>query len=389
MVNFAEWLLEAEQTTRDRLDSAVREYMSTRPEARRCYYITRPKNMNFDPKNPKHIEDELGPDYDRSLDVVPFKHHPMSFTCASAAEGLVKFLREKGFNARKVSGWYGHAEDGYSAGYDIRLDDPTPPRSYGMTNPQQHWWVEAEGMYIDITSAQFHPTRPNNQKDLVIRDKHDAFASGDYAPVRRFPLGRSVRLPPNIQKMVDKILSLKKFATGHSSKPGDAYELSEWIKRNSKRYGLSESRLHDIVAALAAQTNPGFHFSDKRGLERLFGEGFDDLDEDPELHSEPNDFKPPRTTSRGTVRIGRSNFDGDSRISLTSVAPDELEDNLEVLKGLIAKASPDTKFSKSEKDSYAAARGGTVYRISVTASPAVQWSPELDAEMKREKFRYD
>jgi len=382
MSNFREWLAESELGIRESLESAVREYMSSRPEAKRCYYITRPKNFNFDPSNPKHVEDELGSNYDRNLEVVPFKHHPLSFTCANVAEGLVDFLKKKGFKARKVAGWYGNAEPGYYAGYSVGLDDPSPPRGLGMKNPQQHWWVEAEGKYIDITSAQFHPTSPKDQADLVIRDKHDAFVSGDYAPVRRFPLGRSVPLPPNAQRMVDKILSLKKFSKGHSSNHGDSHELAEWIAKNAERYAVSIARVHDIVAALKAQTRPGFYFADRRKMERLFGEAFDDIAEDPSLDESPNEFKPTRTTSRGTVRIEGS------RVSISSSFPDELEENMEVLKGIILKLHPNTKFSEAEKDSYPVARGGTVHRISVSTSPHVApWDRELEKSMTKEKFR--
>lgn len=277
MKTFMEWVT-SEISPRERLESAVAEYMSKSKEAKRCYHITRPNNINFDPSNPNHVEEELGKDYDKNFEVAPFKHHPASFTCSLAAEGLVKFLREKGFKARKVAGWYGNAEKGYHTGISHGLNSTSPPRGFG-TNPQEHWWVEAEGYYIDLTSAQFHPRSPRDQKSLSIRDKHDAFLQGDYMPVRRFPLGRSVQLPPNVMRMVDKIISLKKFSKGHSSNYSDSKSLEEWIKKNAPRYALSESRVEDIISALRAQTRPGFHFGDKGAIERLFGEAFDDIEE--------------------------------------------------------------------------------------------------------------
>jgi hypothetical protein len=342
MRTFFEWIAAA-GTTHANLESAVREYMKSNPAAKRCYYVTRPKNVNFDPSNPKHLEDELGPGYDKGLDVIPFKHHPQSFTCVNVAEGLAKFLREKGFKARKVAGWYGKAEPGYSAGHSPSLDysPPTPPR--GMRNAQEHWWVEAEGYYIDITSAQFHPTSPQNQEDLVIRDKYDASFTGEYAPFRRFPLGRSVRLPPNAQRMVDKILSLKKFSGGMSSVPSDLEGLSEWIERNAPKYAMSKANAEDIVMALRASK---IHFADRRALERLFGDAFDEIKEDEELRkqdAEAKDFKPePRPGSRGTVRM-----DYGGRISLNTVSGHDVADNFEKMKEILGGEFSDENRSSS------------------------------------------
>lgn len=381
MITFFEWL--SEQSDHERLESAVREYMSTMPEARKCYYVTRPKNPNFDPKDPRQVRDELGKEYDRNLEVVPFKHHPMSFTCSNVADGLAKFLRERGFKARKVAGWYGNAESGYHAGYSPGLDDPTPPRGVAK-NPQQHWWVEAEGYYIDLTSAQFHPTSPENQKELVVRDKHNAFVDGSYIPVRRFPLGRSVPLPPNVQKMVDRILSLKKFSAGHSANPDDNQSLADWIERNAKKYTMSLARVHDVVAALKGHSRPGFHFADRRAMERLFGEAFDDVEEDKSLDSKPNEFKPePKKTSRGVVRFTRSG------ITLNSTYPDDLEDNLEVLKGIVRTSLPDAEFGQAEKSSEKGAYGNTVHFVSVPMKDAYEMlsSPDVLERLRKERFK--
>lgn len=383
MTNFREWMRLSEQSEAERLEAAVREYMSAMPEARKCYYITRPKNPNFDPKDPGHLRDELGKEYDKSLDVVPFKHHPMSFTCANVAEGLAKFLRERGFKARKVAGWYGNAESGYHAGYSPGLDDPSPPRGVAK-NPQQHWWVEAEGYYIDLTSAQFHPTSPEDQKDLVVRSKHNAFVDGSYIPVRRFPLGRAVRLPPNAQKMVEKILSLKKFSAGHSANPSDNQNLADWIESNAVKYTMSLARVHDIVSALKAHSRPGFHFADRRAMERLFGEAFDDVEEDKSLDSGPNEFKPEqKKTSRGVVRFTRSG------ITLNSTYPDDLEENLEVLKDIVRTSFPEAEFGDSKRSSEKGAYGNTVHFVSMPMKDPdrILSSPEVLDRLRKEKFK--
>jgi hypothetical protein len=382
MDNFREWLLESELATKDKLEGALREYMTKNPPAKRCYYIPSPSKMDFDPNNPEHIKDEIGSDYDRSIELAPMKNHPTAFKCAGVADDLVRFLSKKGFRARKIAGWYGNTGKGFRSGYAPRLDAAWPPEEFrrlAKGRPEEHWWVEADGFYVDLTSAQFHPLSPKDQRDLVIRDKRGAFEDGEYAAVRRMPLGRKVPLPPEAKRMVDKIISLKMFSVGHSKNISDSDRLRSWILKNAPKYGLERHRADDIVRSIEEKD---FYFADRRALEALFGEGFDDLEEDPNLHSEPYEFKPPRTTSRGTVRISGP------EISLTSVFPDELEDNLSVLKDLIIRHNPEAKFSEAEKESYAAARGGRVYRISVKASPHARWTPELDRDLAKEKFKY-
>lgn len=385
MRTFVDWLLESSEG--ERLEAAVREYLAGRPEAKRCYYVTRPKNPNFNPSDPKQVEDELGPGYDRNLEVVPFKHHPSSFTCVSEADGLAEFLRKRGFKARKVAGWYGNAERGYSAGYTPSLHDdhPSPPRGFG-SNPQQHWWVEVGNYVIDVTSAQFHPTNPKDQAGMVVRDKGAALYDGSYMAVRRFPLGRAVRLPPNATKMVEKILSLKKFARKHSSVPSENDELCDWIMRNRERFSMSLARAQDVVAAIRAQTRPGFHFADRRMLERAFGEAFDDLDEDEELKRQdenPSDFVAPKDVQRGTVRLARSRFG--SRLVLSSVYGEEIESNMEVLKDLLKTKVPGVEFGETERHSENS-YGNTVHYASAKVESDVDLSG-LGRELKSQGFR--
>lgn len=385
MVNFRAWLSESGHGTRERLESAVKEYMAKNPPAKRCYYITQPKNMHFDPGNPKHVEDELGSDYDRSMDVVAFKHHPTAFKCAGVAENLVQFLRDRGFKARKVAGWYGNAERGYHTGISPGLDSASPPRGFG-SNPQEHWWVEADGLYVDLTSAQFHPLSPKDQRDIVIRDKHDAFVQGDYMPVRRFTLGRSVPLPPNVARMVDKIMSLKKFAKGHSSSHSDRDSLAEWIRRNAPKFAMTTSRVDDIVAALNAQSRPGFHFADRRAMERTFGEAFDDIEEDKSLDERPSDFVPVEPkASRGTVRFSPA-F---SSVTLSSNSPEGMSDNFRRLKDLILKHLPDADFGEDITREEAGAYGTTTHHITARMRDAGRAvvSPEIRKDIRREGFR--
>lgn len=381
-MEFREWLANPNRSSRERLEEAVREYITKKPPAKRCYYITNPKSMHFDPSNPKHVEDELGSDYDRSIEVVPFSRHPTAFTCSSVADGLVNFLRDRGFRARKVAGWYGRAEKGYHTGAQPSLDSASPPRGFG-TNPQEHWWVEAEGHYVDLTSAQFHPLSPKDQRDIVIRDKHNAFVQGDYMPVRRFPMDRSVPLPSNVSRMVDKITSLKKFSDGHSSNHSDRDGLAEWIRRNAPKFALASARVDDIVAALHAHTRLGFHFADRRAMERLFGEAFDDIEEDKSLDNNPNEFKPKKKVSRGVIRFTRSS------ITLSSTYPDDLEENFEKLKETVNQILPEIEFGEATKSSERGGYGTTVHYIASRAkgADAILLSRELLEMLRKERFK--
>ena len=247
-----------------------------------------------------------------------------------------------------------------------------------MRNAQEHWWVEAEGYYIDITSAQFHPTSPQNQEDLVIRDKYDASFTGEYAPFRRFPLGRAVRLPPNAQRMVDKILSLKKFSGGMSSVPSDLENLSEWIERNAPKYAMSKANAEDIVMALRASK---IHFADRRALERLFGDAFDEIKEDEELRkqdAEAKDFKPePRPGSRGTVRM-----DYGGRISLSTAFGRDMAENFEKMKEILGGEFSDE--NKSSSNNY-----GTVTHKMSAKTSLERITDETRKKLKDAGFKVD
>lgn len=318
--------------TRTLLEKAVNDYLSNFETKKPAYYIQNPKNYHFDPKNPDHVKEELGETYDPSLDV-KHGHHPSSFKCKATSASLAGYLARKGYKARLVAGWYGNAEPGYYTGQSPSLSDTMRPDGFG-TNPQEHWWVEAEGYYIDVTSDQFHPRTPTNQVGLVIKEKPEAIKSGEYLPVRRFPLGRAVKLPDGAQQMVNKIVSLKAFRTGHSTDANDNYKLCEWIKNNGSRYGLTENQVFDISTTLASKNKPGFYLSDVRSLERLFGEAFDNVEEDESLKEQDKNageykrkfFKP---NSLGTFRIQRR------FLSLSSVNGVDLRENFEKLKSVI------------------------------------------------------
>jgi hypothetical protein len=252
--------------------------------------------------------------------------------------------------------------------------------------------VEVGNYIVDLTSSQFHPATPDKQNDMAIRDKSNSLYDGSYATVRRSPLGRAVRLPPNATKMVDKILSMKKFSLGHSSVPSDNGELSEWILKNHNKFSVSLAAAQDVAAAIRGNTKPGFHFADRRMLERSFGEAFDDLEEDEELKRQdenPPEFKPAgRKASRGTLRYSRN------RAVLSSTSPEEMTDNFEALERVFKKHFPSMEFGAREKDSYRG-RNGVVHLVSAFISNAGDWTSashgDLLSDLKKDGFsvKYD
>lgn len=344
MKRFASWLVEAEQAAKDRLEAAVGEYMATEPPPERCYYVP---YSNVNPDSPEEMERLVGAGYDRTTKAVRGEH-PTAFTCIGVAHGLAEFLKEKGFRARVVAGWYGRVGKGYPP-EEIRLDSPSPPGgAFGWSNSRQHWWVEADGFYVDLTSAQFHPLSPHDQRRVVVRDKSTAFGDGEYAPVRRLPLGRRAKLPEGIVRMIDRIVSLKKFARGRSGNNNDRNDLYEWIKKNASKYGLEERRLDDLATSMRGHD---FHFADRSAMVRLFGELFDDMDDD-DSPEDATPFAPPEPKrSRGTVRYSRNS------ITLSSTAPDHMEDNFAALVELMKKHFPTMKVGEPERSSYKGRHG--------------------------------
>lgn len=321
---------------KEKLQQAVDSYVQKCERVQPAYYVNpRYQRYDFDPNNPQHVEKELGKDYDKSFEIKN-GNHPSFLKCKGSASGLAEYLKKLGFKARVVAGWYGHADRDYSTGKSPGLYDATPPQNFG-TNAEEHWWVEAEGYYIDTSSAQFHPRNPNKQFEYTIKEKEAAIESQDYYPVRRFPLGRAAPLPDNVRKMVQKIISLKRFQTGRSSNYGDLQSLNEWIGINAKRYGLSEEQASDIQNSIRAASSEDFYFADERKMSRLFGEAFDEIPEDSKLIREDKKAKPfklqhIKPNSMGIVRISRLG------ISLSSTINMKYDDRFENLKRVIKNA---------------------------------------------------
>lgn len=316
-----------------RLEEAVKAYLSNRPQTKPAYYINPRWTRDFDTNNQEHIEKELGKDYDKSFEVKK-GNHPTFLTCRNEAAGLAKYLKDLGFKSRVVAGWYGHADRDYSTGKSPGLDDAWAPEGFG-TSPQEHWWVEAEGYYIDLASSQFHPRNPSKQQSFILENKQDAVKNQDYLPVRRFPLGRAVPLPDGANKMVQQIASIKKFQTGNSSNRNDMYYLCEWISKYAEKYGLTEQQTSDIIASLKAEVDgDGFYFADVRKLSRIFGEAFEEIPEDKKLIRQDQEAKPfkqkaIKPNSMGTVKFSRD------RIMLSTTIYPDLKERFEKLKQAI------------------------------------------------------
>lgn len=374
MNGFRAWLIEADQATKERLEAAVGEYMANDPPPEQCYYVPY-FDVNID--SPEDMERLVGPGYDRKTKAVR-GDHPTAFKCIGVAHGLADFLKEKGFRARVVAGWYGRVGKGYPP-EEIRLDSPSPPGgAFSRTNSRQHWWVEADGFYVDLTSAQFHPLSPQDQRRAVVRDKSTAFGDGEYALSRRLPLGRRAKLPPGVVKMIDKIASMKKFMYGRSGNYKDRGDLSEWIKKNASKYGLEETRLDDLFMSMRGQD---FHFADRFALARLFGEVFDDLEED-QSPAPPDEFVPPRKRgSRGKIWV-RS-----GRLELKSTNGDDIEGNFERMREVILSLFPDAGLDDPSYDSYRSYGSSKMHTVMASMrEPKRILSSEAQNKLNREGF---
>lgn len=375
MTTFREWLLESEQDAKARLEEAVREYMSKNPPPERCYYIP---YSDVSPDKPEDMQRLLGPGYNRSTKAVR-GNHPTAFKCIGVAHDLAGFLKGKGLKARVVAGWYGKTGKGYPH-EEIRLDSPSAPGGFKSSNygARQHWWVEVEGFYVDLTSAQFHPLSPQDQRDLVIRSKSGAFEDGEYAPVRRLPLGRRVRLPSGVLKMIDKIASLKKFMYGRSGDSWDRQRLEEWIRKNAAKYGMDTARLEDLFMSMQGHD---FYFADRAAMSSAFGEVFDDLEDDDTPPSDEEFIPPKKPGSRGTIWVrGRS-------LELKSTKGNDIEENFKRMKEVILSMFPDAGLDDPEHNSYRSWGTSNMYTVQATMTdPRRILSPDAQKKLSREGF---
>lgn len=102
-----------------------------------------------------------------------WSEHPSCFTgqCMTYAKDLAKLLVKNGFpTARALSGYYNDAEEEYvDFVFWVKPEYIDDDQRGGRWT---HWWVEVDGLIVDVTADQFHPSERQNYR-VVITNKGD------------------------------------------------------------------------------------------------------------------------------------------------------------------------------------------------------------------------
>ena len=359
METFRLWL-EREESEASRLDAAVREFVSSRRHPA-AYYA---------PYSDVGTEEELkaalaqhGQTHDPQYPLVRGAH-PTQDSCETSSKALAKFLREKGFDARVTFGGYMKAGHG-------SLTASSGVHGHGHA----HFWVEVGDFVVDVTQDQFHPLSPERQKGYSIAEKGTAYGeSPEYKPAMYLPHGRAVRLPENLQRMADKIVSMKSF---HGKETRNhASLLEEWLKKNASKHGMEESHLETVLKVLKYHsTRDSFYLSDPNAIERLLAEPLTSQPEDEVVRSTwaSRAFTPPeRKRSLGTLRLDFG------RVEISSVT-EVTDEAVQTAQRVISQIYPDATFTPVQRESPASAYK-PVYRASFKVPKEVgsyRGGPEL------------
>ena len=94
-------------------------------------------------------------------------------TCSSVSEELTQFLISNGvLDAERINGFYLDASDDYEPNMDYWDQEDiwkyNEDIEYGDIPPANHWWVQAQGMIIDVTADQFHPNEESDYRVVIV-----------------------------------------------------------------------------------------------------------------------------------------------------------------------------------------------------------------------------
>ncbi len=289
MDTFRLWL-EQEESEASRLEAAVKEFVSSKRHEP-AYYA--PYADLDSEERLKSVLAQQGLPYDPKFKLVRGAH-PAQDSCEASSKSLAKFLRERGFDARVTFGGYLKAGHGF----------PGSGGAHGRGHA--HFWVEVGNFLVDVTQDQFHPLSPERQKGYSIIEKGSAYGdSPEYQPTLYLPHGRAVKLPENLQRMADKIVSMKSFQGKNSL--NHARLLEDWLRKNAAKHGMDEFHLETVLKVLNYHANrEPFYLSDPNAIESLLAEPLTSLPEDEAVRSTWTSrvFAPPeRRRSLGTLRL--------------------------------------------------------------------------------------
>ncbi len=77
-------------------------------------------------------------------------------TCHFMSEKLFEALVKEGFEAQRVPGYYMNADDNFEP--DMSEWDHESIENFNRDDGFTHWWIEVDGVLVDICVDQFHPS---------------------------------------------------------------------------------------------------------------------------------------------------------------------------------------------------------------------------------------
>ena len=176
------------------------------------------------------------------------EYHPLAGQCRGLAVGLAREVDAVlgGNRARVVGGWFRHTGKDYYFPTDYVS---YPPRDLVQEGERwsEHWWVELDGYYLDVSADQFFPSDVGEQEahQVVVSPKSE----GKYHPYRRRPVHPSKPLSPKLEILAEKIVSMKQ------SRRWDADRAETWLRINAKKYGLDDAEVADLAATLRHESS--------------------------------------------------------------------------------------------------------------------------------------
>lgn len=178
--------------------------------------------------------------------------HALADTCRGYAVSLARQIDKDAGKptARVVGGWFRRVGAGYSGGGLWQQPDHVlrAPGERWL----EHWWVEVDGYYLDVTADQFFP------RDPAAQEAHSRVAvpkgAGLYFPARRRPLGSRESLPANLEALAVKLCSMttaqKRWGFRRGRGFTDSYKVAAWLVKYGPKWGLTGWALYDALATL-------------------------------------------------------------------------------------------------------------------------------------------
>jgi hypothetical protein len=98
-------------------------------------------------------------------------------TCQDITKDLEKYLKDLGYDADRVPGYYTNADDDFQPDmddwdeYEIERFYRQYKKNYESSNGLKfkHWWVEIGKYIIDVTEDQFHPSEEDEYRVSIYK----------------------------------------------------------------------------------------------------------------------------------------------------------------------------------------------------------------------------